>query len=117
MARDRPDWVIVQGDTTTTLAGALAAFYHRARVGHVEAGLRTGHRCSPFPEETNRVLTTHLADLHFAPTERARLNLLREGIDPKAIVLTGNTVIDALLHARELAPVDRASCRKPSSSD
>ena len=103
MARDRPDWVLVQGDTTTTLAGALAAFYNGARVGHVEAGLRTGNRRSPFPEETNRVLTTHLADLHFAPTERARQNLVREGIDAGAIVVTGNTVIDALLRARCLA--------------
>ncbi|HEY2189458.1 MAG TPA: UDP-N-acetylglucosamine 2-epimerase (non-hydrolyzing) [Caldimonas sp.] len=103
MARDRPDWVIVQGDTTTTLAGALAAFYNQARVGHVEAGLRTGNRCSPFPEEANRLLTTHLADLHFAPTEGARRNLLREGVDPRAIVLTGNTVVDALLRTRALA--------------
>ena len=117
MARDRPDWVLVQGDTTTTLAGALAAFYQRARVGHVEAGLRTGHRCSPFPEETNRILTTHIADLHFAPTERARLNLLREGIDPKAIVLTGNTVSMRCCTRAQLAPIDRASCEKPSSSD
>ena len=103
LARDPADWVLVQGDTTTTLAGALAAFYNGARVGHVEAGLRTGHRRSPFPEETNRVLTTHLADLHFAPTERARSNLLREGVDPNAIVVTGNTVVDALLRARSLA--------------
>jgi UDP-N-acetylglucosamine 2-epimerase (non-hydrolysing) len=110
MARDRPDWVIVQGDTTTTLAGALAGFYNRARVGHVEAGLRTGNRRSPFPEETNRLLTTHLADLHFAPTEGARRNLLREGIDPKAIVfVTGNTVVDALLRTRDLASFARGS--------
>jgi UDP-N-acetylglucosamine 2-epimerase (non-hydrolysing) len=103
IARDRPDWVIVQGDTTTTLAGALAAFYNHARIGHVEAGLRTGHRCSPFPEEANRLLTTQLADLHFAPTERARRNLLREGIGAEDIVVTGNTVVDALLHSRDLA--------------
>lgn len=109
MARDRADWVIVQGDTTTTLAGALAAFYNRIRVGHVEAGLRTGHRCSPFPEETNRLLTTHLADLHFAPTEGARRNLLREGIGSNAIVLTGNTVVDALLRTRDLASSARNS--------
>jgi UDP-N-acetylglucosamine 2-epimerase (non-hydrolysing) len=117
IARDRPDWVLVQGDTTTTLAGALAAFYNRARVGHVEAGLRTGRRYSPFPEETNRLLTTRLADLHFAPTEGARRNLLREGVDPSAIVLTGNTVVDALLRARDLASVARNSCaRVPAST-
>jgi len=115
IARDRPDWVIVQGDTTTTLAGALAGFYNRARVGHVEAGLRTGNRRSPFPEETNRLLTTHLADLHFAPTEGARRNLLREGIDPKTIVVTGNTVVDALLRTRDLASFARGS-RAPVSS-
>ena len=100
IAQDRPDWVIVQGDTTTTLAGAMAAFYNRTRVAHVEAGLRSGNRYAPFPEETNRRLTTHLADLHFAPTEMARRNLLEEGIDPGAIVVTGNTVIDALMHVR-----------------
>ncbi|MBV9891207.1 MAG: UDP-N-acetylglucosamine 2-epimerase (non-hydrolyzing) [Rhizobacter sp.] len=108
IARERPDWVIVQGDTTTTLAGALAAFYNRARIGHVEAGLRTGDRRSPFPEEANRTLTTHLADLHFAPTERARQNLLREGIDSAAIVVTGNTVVDALVRTQGLAPLKRS---------
>lgn len=100
-ASNRPDWVLVQGDTTTTFAGALAAFYNRTRVGHVEAGLRTGNRHSPFPEETNRSMTARLADLHFAPTEGARTNLLREGIDGSTIVLTGNTVIDALRLTRE----------------
>jgi UDP-N-acetylglucosamine 2-epimerase (non-hydrolysing) len=114
MARDPPDWVIVQGDTTTTLAGALAAFYNRSRIGHVEAGLRTGDRASPFPEETNRLLTTHLADLHFAPTEGARLNLLREGIDQSAIVVTGNTVVDALLHTRAFAADEAAGCESLS---
>lgn len=113
MACDRPDWVLVQGDTTTTLAGALAAFYNRARVGHVEAGLRTGDRSSPFPEEVNRSLTARLADLHFAPTEQARLNLLREGIDPAAIVLTGNTVVDALLQSR-IAPLAETGTKEPS---
>jgi UDP-N-acetylglucosamine 2-epimerase (non-hydrolysing) len=112
-AKERPDWVLVQGDTTTTLAGALAAFYERARVGHVEAGLRTGNRGSPFPEEANRTLTTHLADLHFAPTARARLNLLREGIDPTRIVLTGNTVVDALRLTREFAAPDFAPLPSP----
>jgi UDP-N-acetylglucosamine 2-epimerase (non-hydrolysing) len=98
MAAARPDWVIVQGDTTTTFAGALAAFYLRKRVAHVEAGLRTYDRQQPFPEETNRCLTTRLSDLHFAPTAGARDNLLREGIAAAQVVVTGNTAIDALLH-------------------
>jgi UDP-N-acetylglucosamine 2-epimerase (non-hydrolysing) len=93
----RPDRVIVQGDTTTTFAGALAAFYHRIPVAHVEAGLRTDNIYSPWPEEVNRRLVTHIADLHFAPTVRARENLLREGIGGERIVVTGNTGIDALL--------------------
>ncbi len=97
-AAQRPDWVLVQGDTTTTFAGALAAFYNRAKIGHVEAGLRTGNRHSPFPEEANRVLTTRLADLHFAPTDGARQNLLDEGVDEDDVIVTGNTVIDALQH-------------------
>jgi UDP-N-acetylglucosamine 2-epimerase (non-hydrolysing) len=101
-AGDPPDWVLVQGDTTTTLAGALAGFYNRVRIGHVEAGLRTGNRASPFPEEANRSLTARLADLHFAPTENARANLLAEGIAAGDIVLTGNTVVDALLRTRAL---------------
>ena len=95
--RARPDWVLVQGDTATTFAGALAAFHHRVRVGHVEAGLRTGKRHSPFPEETYRSMTARLADLHFAPTGQARANLLKEGIADGDIVMTGNTVVDALL--------------------
>ena len=104
-AADKPDWVLVQGDTTTTFAGALAAFYNRVRVGHVEAGLRTGNRHLPFPEEANRSLTARLADLHFAPTEKARCNLLAEGVSPQSIVLTGNTVIDILLHTLARASV------------
>ncbi len=96
---ERPDWVLVQGDTTTVLAGALAAHHLRIRVGHVEAGLRTGDRWNPFPEEMNRVLTDHLSDLCFAPTERARQNLLHDGIPEHRIRLTGNTVTDALLWA------------------
>ena len=95
--RARPDWVLVQGDTATTFAGALAAFHHRVRVGHVEAGLRTGKRHSPFPEETYRSMTARLTDLHFAPTEQARANLLKEGIAENDIVMTGNTVVDALM--------------------
>ena len=96
IARERPAWVIVQGDTATTFAGALAAFYNRVPVAHVEAGLRTGDLHSPFPEEANRSLTTRISDLHFAPTDAARDNLLREGIAAAAIVVTGNTGIDAL---------------------
>jgi UDP-N-acetylglucosamine 2-epimerase (non-hydrolysing) len=95
-AAQRPDWVLVQGDTTTTFAAALAAFYNGVRVGHVEAGLRTGRRRSPFPEEANRALTACVADLHFAPTEGARANLLRQGVADAEIVVTGNTVVDAL---------------------
>ena len=97
LAAARPDWVLVQGDTTTTMAAALAAFYHGVRVGHVEAGLRTGNKRHPFPEEINRKLTTALTDLHFAPTETSRQNLLREGVPDAAIHVTGNPVIDALL--------------------
>src|SRR5215831_11610524 len=97
LAAFRPDRVIVQGDTTTTFAAALAAFYHRIPVAHVEAGLRTDDIYSPWPEEVNRRLVTHIADLHFAPTARARDNLLREGIGGERIVVTGNTGIDALL--------------------
>lgn len=93
-----PDWVLVQGDTTTAMAGALAAFYHKVPVGHVEAGLRTGNRYSPWPEEVNRRFISAVATRHFAPTEIARQNLLREGIATTDILVTGNTVIDALLH-------------------
>ncbi len=92
----KPDVVLVQGDTTTTFAASLAAYYHRIPVGHVEAGLRTGDRYGPFPEEINRRLTTHLANFHFAPTELARANLLREDISDDQILVTGNTVVDAL---------------------
>jgi UDP-N-acetylglucosamine 2-epimerase (non-hydrolysing) len=91
-----PDWVIVQGDTTTAFAGALAAFYRKFPVAHVEAGLRTGDIHSPWPEEINRRLISELASLHFAPTSVAAANLRREGISEKQIVVTGNTVIDAL---------------------
>ncbi len=93
---ERPDWVLVQGDTTTVWTAALAAFYEGIRVGHVEAGLRTFDKRQPFPEEVNRRLCTQLADLHFAPTELARQNLLAERIEPDRVVVTGNTVIDAL---------------------
>ena len=100
LASERPDIVLVQGDTTTAFAGSLASFYAHIPVGHVEAGLRTWNKFSPFPEEINRVLATHIADLHFPPTAQARKNLIREGVDPKRIVITGNTVIDALYHVR-----------------
>ncbi len=91
-----PDVVLVHGDTTTTFAGALAAYYHQIEVGHVEAGLRTQNKFSPYPEEMNRRLTGALADLNFAPTSTAKENLLREGVDANKIFVTGNTVIDAL---------------------
>ncbi len=96
LAKETPRLVLVQGDTTTTFVGALAAFYRRIPVGHVEAGLRTHDRHNPFPEEINRRLTSSLTDLHFAPTSTARRALLRENIDPRTIFITGNTVIDAL---------------------
>ncbi len=97
----RPDVVLVHGDTTTTLATSLAAFYQHIPVGHVEAGLRTGNVYSPWPEEANRKLTGHLAMYHFSPTENARQNLLREGLAASSIFITGNTVIDALLWVRD----------------
>jgi len=97
--QQQPDMVLVQGDTTTVLCASLVAFYHKTPVGHVEAGLRTGSLSSPFPEEANRVLTSRLAGLHFAPTVGARENLLAEGIDSERIFVTGNTVVDALLLA------------------
>lgn len=91
-----PDVILVHGDTTTTFVGALAAYYYQTAVGHVEAGLRTGNKYSPFPEEMNRKLTGAITDLHFAPTNTSKENLLREGIDESKIFVTGNTVIDAL---------------------
>jgi UDP-N-acetylglucosamine 2-epimerase (non-hydrolysing) len=102
----RPDIVLVHGDTTTTMAASLAAFYQRVPVAHVEAGLRTGNLLSPWPEEGNRKLTGSLAAVHFAPTERARQNLLAENVPDERIVVTGNTVIDALLHVRRLLETD-----------
>lgn len=92
----KPDMVLVHGDTTTTFAGALAAFYAQVPVGHVEAGLRTGNKYSPYPEEMNRKLTGSIADMHFAPTFTSKENLLKENVNPEAIMVTGNTVIDAL---------------------
>ncbi len=99
-ARWRPDWVLVHGDTTTTLAASLAAYYARIRVAHVEAGLRTHDRYAPWPEEINRRATATIASQHFAPTPRAEANLVAEGVPREDILVTGNTVIDALLDAR-----------------
>jgi UDP-N-acetylglucosamine 2-epimerase (non-hydrolysing) len=104
LAGRRPDLLVVQGDTTTSFAAALVAFYHRVPVGHVEAGLRTGDPLSPYPEEVNRRLTTQLTALHLAPTPVSVANLEREGVDPATILCTGNTVIDALQAAVDLAP-------------
>lgn len=98
---EQPDIVLVHGDTTTTLAASLAAFYQRIPVGHVEAGLRTHDRQAPWPEEINRQLAGRMAEIHFAPTQTARKNLLSESVPNETVVVTGNTVIDALLAARE----------------
>jgi UDP-N-acetylglucosamine 2-epimerase (non-hydrolysing) len=92
-----PDWILVQGDTTTVMASALLAYYHRIHIGHVEAGLRTSDKWQPFPEEINRRVASVVADLHLAPTDWARENLLNEGVDEGSIVVTGNPVIDALM--------------------
>lgn len=94
--KEKPDLILVHGDTTTTFAGALAAYYQQVKIGHVEAGLRTYDKYSPFPEEMNRQMVGVMADLHFAPTEQSRQNLLREGKKPETIFVTGNTAIDAL---------------------
>jgi UDP-N-acetylglucosamine 2-epimerase (non-hydrolysing) len=102
--RERPDWVVAQGDTTTAAAAVLAAFYAGCKVAHVEAGLRTSDKQHPFPEEVNRRLASAVADLHFAPTARARANLLAEGIPDEWILVTGNPVIDALAWALEQEP-------------
>ena len=96
LEKEHVDWVIVQGDTTTSMAAAVAAFYKKINIAHVEAGLRTSEKFSPFPEEINRQLTSRLADIHFAPTEKNRDSLIQENIPPEKIFVTGNTVIDAL---------------------
>lgn len=102
----KPDYVLVHGDTATTLSATLAAYYQQIKVGHVEAGLRTGNINSPWPEEGNRKLTSALTALHFAPTEASRANLLQENIAPSTVVVTGNTVIDALLQVKRKLEVD-----------
>ena len=101
LTKEKPDWVLVQGDTTTAMVGALAAFYHQIKVGHVEAGLRSFDKYQPFPEEINRKIATSISDLHFAPTEVSKQNLIREGVNEANILVTGNTVIDALLQVAD----------------
>ncbi|MDV7394187.1 UDP-N-acetylglucosamine 2-epimerase, partial [Arthrospira platensis SPKY1] len=96
--KEKPDMIMAQGDTTTVFAAALTSFYYRIPFAHVEAGLRTQNRYSPFPEEINRRLTSPLTEVHLAPTETARKNLLKENIKPETIYVTGNTVIDALFY-------------------
>lgn len=116
LQKEKPDIILVHGDTSTTFAAALAAFYHQIPVGHVEAGLRTWNKFSPFPEEMNRQLTTVLADLHFSPTDDAKNNLLKEAIDASKIFVTGNTAIDALkttVHDEYTHPVlDKVGSRR-----
>ena len=94
--KESPDWILVQGDTTTVMVSAMCAFYRDIRIGHIEAGLRSFNKWAPFPEEINREIVSKIADLHFAPTKIAYANLIREGIEPDAVFVTGNTVIDAL---------------------
>ena len=116
-AEHAPDWVVVQGDTTTAFMAALAAFHRRIRVAHVEAGLRTGDLADPFPEEANRSLISRLARMHFAPTERAKRNLLADNIDPAAILVTGNTIVDAIEWMRTKAAAGGVTLtRKPSKT-
>jgi len=100
----QPDWILAQGDTTTVMATALLAYYHRVKFGHVEAGLRTGNKYQPFPEEINRRVASVTADLHFAPTETSKQNLLKENIPAEQIIVTGNPVIDALKQVAEKEP-------------
>lgn len=107
-AEYKPDYILIHGDTTTTLSAALGAYYHQVKIGHVEAGLRTGNLYSPWPEEGNRKLAGAITDIHFAPTATAKSNLLKENIDEKKIVVTGNTVIDALLEVVEKIQSDES---------
>ena len=112
LAEERPDFVLAQGDTTTVMVTALCSYYRRIRFAHVEAGLRTGDKWQPFPEEGNRAIVGRLADVHFAPTERSRENLLREHVPPASVHVVGNTVIDALLWAKDR--VDATKFRPPA---
>ena len=114
-SQHKPDWVLVHGDTTTTLGASLAAHYQQVRVAHVEAGLRTCNLYSPWPEEANRQITSRLAGLHFAPTEQARQNLLAENVDYSLIRVTGNTVIDALLNVSRRIELDEKLATKLAS--
>jgi UDP-N-acetylglucosamine 2-epimerase (non-hydrolysing) len=120
LQKTRPDWVLVQGDTTSTATAALAAFHAGAKVAHVEAGLRSGDKWQPFPEEINRRMTTLIADLHFAPTENSRQNLLKEGVSEERILVTGNPGIDALRwalqHTPPLATTSLLEKLKPSNA-
>ena len=113
--KEKPDWILIQGDTTTTFASALIGFYHKIRIGHIEAGLRTHNKYSPFPEETNRRLASVLTDFHFAPTETAKENLVAEGIAKENIFVTGNTVVDALFMILERLKKDKLKLQNPSS--
>lgn len=97
IASEKPDWILVQGDTTTAMVASLVAYYHRVKLGHVEAGLRTNDKFQPFPEEINRRIADILADAYFAPTQNSRMNLINEGVPSESITVTGNTVIDALM--------------------
>jgi UDP-N-acetylglucosamine 2-epimerase (non-hydrolysing) len=115
--KEKPDIVVVQGDTTTTFVTSLAAYYNKVKVGHVEAGLRTGNKYSPFPEEINRRITSVIADLHFAPTQKSKNNLLSEGVREEDIVVTGNTVIDALLWVRRKIQNERKEYKELDSID
>ncbi|CAA0274414.1 UDP-N-acetylglucosamine 2-epimerase (non-hydrolyzing) [Acinetobacter baumannii] len=103
----RPDIILVHGDTATTFAASLAGYYHKIKIGHVEAGLRTGDLYSPWPEEANRQLTGVLANYHFAPTQSSYQNLVKENVDPKTVIVTGNTVIDALLQVKDKVEQDQ----------
>lgn len=107
-----PDWIIIQGDTTTVMSAALLAYYHQIKIGHVEAGLRTGDKYQPFPEEINRKIAGVVADLHFAPTEHSRHNLLRENVPDENIIVTGNPAIDALIWAAK-QPFDDSTLNIP----
>lgn len=110
IATHQPDWVVVQGDTSTAASASMAAFYHKCKVAHVEAGLRSFDNNHPFPEEVNRKIIGTLAELHFAPTDNAHMNLIAEGVSSEKIVMTGNTVIDALMAVKERLDTDKELC-------